>query len=79
MAKRALKKALLVTYQPGTRIVVDIPEGMTVEDFTESSKGICAIHRRLPVNREHGHRGGHGMSIRRLSTTNNYKKHITNN
>lgn len=38
------KKALLVTYQPTTRIVVNIPEGMTIDEYTETINGLDTVH-----------------------------------
>jgi len=39
------KKAILVTYQPTTRLVVDVPEGMTLEQYLENIYNWSAISR----------------------------------
>lgn len=38
------KTALLVSYQPTTRIVVNVPEGMTVKEYVDTIKGLDTVH-----------------------------------
>ena len=44
------KVALLVDFEPRTRVVVDIPDGMSVEDWLENQENFDAVAQKARAN-----------------------------